>query len=337
MGSGALLFIPAATVPSFLLFMSALMVLAGGVTALQVSGNAYVSRLGPARTASSRLNLTQAFNSLGSTIAPTVGGVLILSAARSTTLDHTHELSAAALHAYRVHQASYIKGPYIVIAATLFLLAWVIAYQKIPRALEPATLQSAQQELPGLWSHRHLLLGVIAMFLYCGAEITIGSFLVNYISQPNIGAMTPASASTYVSIYWGGSMVGRFVGSALLRRIETGLLLGFNAIVAVALVTTTMASTGHLAMWTILFVGTFNSIMFPSLFTLGIANLGILTGKASGLMMSAAVGAAVIPVVQGALADKIGIHYSFIVPAICYVYVAFYGLKGCNPKRSVTL
>ncbi len=175
------------------------------------------------------------------------------------------------------------------------------------------------------------------MFLYCGAEITIGSFLVNYISQPNIGAMMPASASAYVSIYWGGSMVGRFVGSALLRHIETGSLLGFNAIVAVALVTTTMASTGHLAMWAILFVGTFNSIMFPSLFTLGIANLGILTGKASGLMMSAAVGAAVIPVVQGALADKIGIHYSFIVPAICYVYVAFYGLKGSNPERSAAL
>ncbi len=315
MGAGALLFIPAAAVPSFVLFMSALVVLAGGVTALQVSGNAYVSHLGAARTASSRLNLTQAFNSLGSTIAPTIGGVLILSAARSTTLDHTRELSPAALHAYRVLQASYIKGPYIAIAATLFLLAWVVAYQKIPRVFESATLQSTLRELPSLWSYRHLMLGVIAMFLYCGAEITIGSFLVNYISQPNIGAMTPAAASAYVSIYWGGSMVGRFIGSALLRRIETGSLLGLNAIVALALVTITMASTGHLAMWTILFVGIFNSIMFPSLFTLGIANLGILTGKASGLMMSAAVGAAVIPVVQGALADKIGIHYSFIVPA----------------------
>jgi FHS family L-fucose permease-like MFS transporter len=174
--------------------MSALVVLAGGVTALQVSGNAYVSRLGAARTASNRLNLTQAINSLGSTIAPTVGGVLILSAARSTTLDHPHELSAAALHAYRVHQASYIKSPYIAIAATLFLLAWVIAYQKIPRVLERAALQSAQQELPGLWSHRHLMLGVIAMFLYCGAEITIGSFLVNYIR-----CLVPAFDGAYFS------------------------------------------------------------------------------------------------------------------------------------------
>ena len=333
MGTGALLFLPAAAVPSFVMFMIALMVLAGGVTALQVSGNPYVSVLGPPRTASSRLNLTQALNSLGSTIAPTFGGALILRAADSTAVDHVNRLSGSALHAYRVQQASYVQKPYIGIALTLFVLGFAVACQKLPAIHSIESSQSSPSELPSLWSHRHLILGIGAMFLYCGAEITIGSFLVNYISQPNIGAMTPRSASAYVSIYWGGSMIGRFIGSALLRVINTGRLLSLNAIVAVMLVTASITSHGRLAMWTILLVGTFNSIMFPSLFTLGIANLGALTGKASGVLMSAAVGAAVIPVIQGAVADRIGVHSSFLVPAICYLYVAFYGLKGCHPKR----
>jgi MFS transporter, FHS family, L-fucose permease len=332
MGTGALLFLPAAAVPSFVMFMIALVVLAGGVTALQVSGNPYVSVLGPPRTASSRLNLTQAFNSLGSTIAPTFGGILILRAAGSTALNHAYQLPSSALHAYRVQQASYVQKPYIGIALTLFALGYAVACQKLPAVSSSEKSQPLSSELPSLWSQRHLILGVGAMFLYCGAEITIGSFLVNYISQPHIGAMTPRSASAYVSIYWGGSMIGRFIGSALLRVIKTGTLLSFNAIVAVVLVTTSIVSYGHLAMWTILLVGTFNSIMFPSLFTLGIANLGPLTGKASGVLMSAAVGAAVIPVIQGVVADRIGVHSSFFVPAICYIYVAFYGLKGCHPK-----
>jgi MFS transporter, FHS family, L-fucose permease len=331
MAIGALLFRPAAGVPSFVLFMGALVVLAGGITALQVSGNPYISLLGPPRTASSRLNLTQAFNSFGSTIAPSVGGALILGAGDPRTLEGVHQLSGSALQAFRMQQASYVKGPYIGIAATLLLLGCVVAVQKLP-AGGAASFQPKQEEVRSIWSYRQLVLGIAAMFLYCGAEISIGSFLVSYLSQPNIGAMTPKAASGFVSIYWGGSMAGRFVGSVLLRRIKTGKLLGINAIVALCLVTTSIAAYGHVALWTILLVGIFNSIMFPSLFTLGIAGLGSLTGKASGILMSAAVGAAVIPVVQGALADRVGVHYSFIVPAFCYVYVAFYGLNGSNPK-----
>ncbi len=332
MATGALLFMPAAGVPSFVLFMGALVVLAGGITALQVSGNPYISFLGPARTASSRLNLTQAFNSLGSTIAPSVGGALILGSGDSRTIEDVRRLPAAALHAFRMQQASYVRGPYIGIAVTLLVLGCVVALQKLPRGQEIGSIQTARGEERSVWSYRHLVLGIAAMFLYCGAEITIGSFLVSYISLPNIGAMTPKTASGYVSIYWGGSMVGRFAGSALLRKIKTGKLLGIHAIVAFFLVATSIAVYGHVAMWAILLVGIFNSIMFPSLFTLGIAGLGNLTGKASGILMSAAVGAAVIPVMQGALADWIGVHYSFIVPAICYVYIAFYGLHGCDPR-----
>ncbi len=331
MGCGALLFLPAATVPSFPLFAAALVVLAGGITALQVSGNPYVSALGPPRTASSRLNLTQAFNSLGSTIAPSIGGALILRTAHpSNSVEHLRD---AALHAYRVRQASYVKGPYLGIAITLFLLGCLFASQKLPGAKNPTSVASQTVPIPRLWGHRHLTLGVVAMFLYCGAEITIGSFLVNYITRPEIGAMSPRSAATYVSIYWGGSMIGRFIGSALLRRINTGTFVGFNAIVAAGLVVTSMATTGHPAMWSILLVGSFNSIMFPSLFTLGIKGMGSLTGKASGVMMSAAVGAAVIPVLQGTLADRVGIHYSFLVPAVCYLFIVFYGLEGCKPGQ----
>jgi MFS transporter, FHS family, L-fucose permease len=219
-----------------------------------------------------------------------------------------------------MQQASYVRGPHIGIAATLFVLGCIVALQKLPRGQQAETARPIGEER-SVWSYRHLVLGIAAMFLYCGAEITIGSFLVSYISLPSIGAMTPKAAAGCVSIYWGGSMVGRFIGSALLRKIKTGKLLGIHAIVALSLVTTSIAATGHFAMWSILFVGIFNSIMFPGLFTLGIAGLGNLTGKASGILMSAAVGAAVIPVVQGAIADRIGVHYSFIVPAMCYVYM----------------
>lgn len=334
MAGGALLFLPAAAVPSFGLFMGALVILAGGVTALQVSGNPYISVLGSPRTAASRLNLTQAFNSLGSTIAPYVGGALILRAAARGAADALPHVSGEALHAFRVQQASYVRGPYIGIAITLFLLAGAVALQKLPRVEEQGTAVSPDGQVPSLWKYPQLVLGVVAMFLYCGAEITIGSFLVSYLTRPDIGAMTPKAASAYVSIYWGGSMAGRFVGSALLQKIKAARLLGINAVFAAALVITTMVFHGYVAMWAILLVGTFNSIMFPSLFTLGIAGLGSLTGKGSGILMSAAVGAAVIPVVQGVLADNIGVHHSFLVPAICYLYVAFYGFRGSRIKAS---
>lgn len=337
MSTGALLFIPAAMVPSFGLFMGALAVLAGGVTALQVSGNPYISNLGAPRTASSRLNLTQAFNSLGSTIAPYFGGALILGAASPLSSDRVRQMSVAALHSYRVQQASYVKLPYIGIAVTVFVLGCVVAMWKLPQISHAQTPRSETRELQSVWKHRHVVFAAIAIFVYCGAEISIGGFLVNYISQTNIGHMTPKAAASYVSIYWGGSMIGKFAGSALLQRIMTGTLLGTNALIALTLVSCSILSHGHFAMWSILLVGLFNSIMFPSIFTLGIAELGDLTGKASGILMASAVGAAVVPVVQGAMADKVGVHYSFIVPAMCYVYVAFFGLRGCTPSARAAL
>jgi FHS family L-fucose permease-like MFS transporter len=176
------------------------------------------------------------------------------------------------------------------------------------------------------------VLGALGIFLYVGAEVSIGSFLINYFTQPEIGNMTVKVAAGLVSLYWLGAMIGRFIGAAVLQKLSTRTVLGTVAVVACLLVLTSMASTGWVAMGTIICVGLFNSVMFPSIFTLGIEGLGPLTGKGSGLLVQAIVGGGIIPVAEGALADHIGIHHAFILPALCYVYIAYYGFKGSVPK-----
>jgi FHS family L-fucose permease-like MFS transporter len=329
MGLGALLFIPAASVPSYPLFLGALMVLAAGITALQVAANPYVAVLGPAETASSRLNLAQAFNSLGTTIGPYLGGMLILNATRQN-MDTVRQMSADALQAYRIHEASSVKLPYLIIGLTLMVLGVAIAMFKLP-AMPEAERHGAAGPSPSLWKYRHLILATVGIFVYVGAEVSIGSFLINYFSQPNIGNIPESVAAGYVSYYWGGAMIGRFIGSAILQKVRTEKVLGIAAVVASTLVCISMLTFGHFAMWSIILVGFFNSVMFPSIFTLGIAKLGPLTGDGSGLLVMAIVGGAIIPLLQGALADKIGIHHAFILPAICYLYIVFYAFKGSRP------
>jgi len=330
MGLGALLFIPAASVPSYPLFLFALIVLAGGITALQVSANPYVAVLGPARTASSRLNLAQAFNSLGTTIAPYLGGLFILSAAPKS-MDEIRQMPAQVLQAYRLHQASSIKLPYLVLGLIAIALAATIATFKLPPIPEAERRAGDKSPQTSLWKYRHLVLGAVGIFVYVGAEVSIGSFLVNYFSQHDIGNISEKVAAGFVSLYWLGAMVGRFIGSAILQKVRTGIVLGTAAIVACLLVSTSMLSTGHVAMWSIILVGLFNSVMFPSIFTLGIAELGPLTGEGSGILIMAIVGGAIIPVLVGALADRIGIHHAFLLPAICYLYIVYYGFKGSRP------
>jgi len=330
MGLGALLFIPAASVPSYPLFLFALIVLAGGITALQVSANPYVAVLGPARTASSRLNLAQAFNSLGTTIAPYLGGLFILSAAPKS-MDEIRQMPAQVLQAYRLHQASSIKLPYLVLGLIAIALGVTIATFKLPPIPEAERQAGDKSPHTSLWKYRHLALGAVGIFVYVGAEVSIGSFLVNYFSQRDIGNISEKVAAGFVSLYWLGAMVGRFIGSAILQKVRTGIVLGTAAIVACLLVSTSMLSTGHVAMWSIILVGLFNSVMFPSIFTLGIAELGPLTGEGSGILIMAIVGGAILPVLVGALADRIGIHHAFLLPAICYVYIVYYGFKGSRP------
>ena len=218
----------------------------------------------------------------------------------------------------------------------MILLALVVAIYKLPKI--EATKDFRPQDLgqkDSMFNYPHLLMGAVAIFVYVGAEVSIGSFLVNYFTSPVIGISTAETAAKIVSLYWLGAMIGRFIGSAILQRLQTGKVLGIAAVVAALLVCASMLSVGTFAMVAIILVGLFNSIMFPSIFTLAIADLGPLTGEGSGLLVAAIVGGAIIPWIQGVLADKIGIHHAFVLPVICYLYIVYYGFKGSRPTRRV--
>ena len=326
-GVGALLFVPAAQAQSYPLFLFAFFVLASGITLLQVAANPYVSLLGIPERASSRLNFTQAWNSVGTMLAPTFGGLLILSTAVLGATELA-KLSPAAQAAYKLQQAHSVQGPYVGIAIVLFALALLVWLCHLPQLENTAEADDSRHrfvdalKLPRVW------FGMLAIFVYVGAEVSIGSFMINYLALPQIGHMPEARAAFYVSLYWGGAMIGRFIGSALLTRIDTRKLLAFNAGIAVLLVVTTMLTHGNVAVASVVAIGLFNSVMFPNIFTLGIEKFGPLTGKVSSLLVMAIVGGAIIPFAQGALADVIGVHHAFVLPLLCYLYIIFYGLKG---------
>ena len=317
-GLGALGFLPATFVHSYPVFLAALFVLASGITLLQVAANPYVSLLGPPQGASSRLNLSQAFNSLGTALAPKIGGLLILPA---TVLATTGS-------AIQVYHTTEVRLPYLSIAIALFLLAVVVYLFHLPAVESAERGDTGPHPFRAALRHRHLSFALAAIFLYVGAEVSIGSFMINYISLPDIGAMPEARAAGYVSLYWLGAMIGRFIGAALLQKVDSRRLLAVFAAVAALLVLTTMLSSGMLAVWSVVAIGLFNSIMFPTIFTLGIEGLGPLTGRASSLLVMAIVGGALLPVAQGALADVFGVHHAFLLPCLCYLYILFYALKG---------
>ncbi len=330
-GCGALAFLPAANVPSYVLFLLALFVLASGITLLQVAANPYISLLGDPHSASSRLTLAQALNSLGTTLAPALIGPVIL-AVPVLAAAALAQLSPPQQEAYRIAQAHSVQHPYLGIAVALFVLAGVVFVLRLPQLLE-ATEQTDPQhhDFREVLRHRNLRLGVVAIFVYVGAEVAIGSFLINYISDARIGHIDPAHATRYVSYYWGGAMLGRFVGSALLRRIDPRLLVCLFALAAIALLATTIASSGLVAMWSVIAIGLFNSIMFPTLFTLGIEGLGPMTSRGSSLLIMAIVGGAVVPLLQGVLADRVGVQPAYVLPIACYAYIAWYALRGSRP------
>ena len=330
MAVGAFLFLPAASFASFPLFLGALIVLAAGITGLQVAANPYVVVLGKPETASSRLDLTQAFNSLGTTIAPKLGGLLILAGA-PLAAEELKRLSPAALHLYRVQEAASVKMPYTVIGIALVLLAVLIGTSKLP-TIPHAEYRPEAKGGDSVWKHPNLVFGALGIFTYVGAEVSIGSFLVNYFGQPEIAGLSAKTAAGYVSFYWGGAMIGRFLGAGLLRKFKAGHLLGAFAICTSLLVSVSMLTDGHFAMWSILAVGFFNSIMFPTIFSLGVAELGPLTGNGSGILNMAIVGGAIIPLIQGAIADHIGLHHAFFIPVICYLYILFYAVSGSKPN-----
>ena len=337
-GIGCLLFYPAASQHSYPLFLAALFVLASGITLLQVAANPYVTILGGPETASSRLTMTQAFNSLGTTIAPYFGSLFILSAAVKTAED-IKLLDANQLSSYQTAQAAAVQNPYLFIAALLFFIAIIFALIKLPNIKvidqkpEHSVASSIDNQHHSAWGYNHLVLGAIAIFLYVGGEVCIGSFLINFMGEPAIAGLAENEAGKYVSFYWGGAMVGRFIGAAVMQKIDPGKVLVFNALAATCLVLITINSSGSIAMWAILSVGLFNSIMFPTIFSLAISGLGSHTGQGSGILCAAIVGGAILPVIQGLFADQIGIQAAFFIPVLCYLYISYYGWKGCIPSN----
>ena len=379
-GIGCLIFYPAAIIESYGLFLFALFILASGVTVLQMGANPYVALLGSPEGASSRLNMTQAFNSLGTTIAPIIGGALILSA-------NSDKLGLDS-----------VKAPYVFLAVTLFGLAFMIKSFNLP------TIESNNSTEKGIGAHkyRHLVLGVVCIFMYVGGEVSIGSYIINYLGLENIAGLPIHEADRYLAFYWGGAMIGRFFGSIFLDEnsnisantfklvliflfgftlalflankaiimdmivhdpaaklgpwdmttplIFSGIIilnelcffigknkpsftLGiFSTLVVIALFIG-ITFDGTVAMWSILSIGLFNSIMFPTIFTLAIRGLGIDTGQGSSLLVMAIVGGAFIPPLQGLAESFVGIQISFFVPLLCYIYIAYYGFVGSKPKE----
>ena len=361
-GVGCFLFYPAAVMNTYSLFLGALFVLASGITLLQIGANPYVSLMGSPETASGRLNLTQAFNSLGTTVAPLIGSFLIL-----------EEVSEG------LNSSHVVIGPYIGLASILFILAILIKISELPEVEK--NIEKKKSNSSAL-KYRHLVYGIGAIFMYVGGEVAIGSFLVSFMGDANVMGFTEIQAGRYLALYWGGAMVGRFFGALFLaeksknRNLLVGLVLclsfcfawyatgydinlalvflglvvanvisffiGANTasktvsifafMVVVSLVVGSFAS-GQLALWAIVGIGLYNSIMFPTIFTLAIKSLKESTSQGSSLLVMAIVGGALVPLVQGLIADSAGVQLSYLLPCVCYAYIMFYGMKGSKVQE----
>lgn len=314
---GCFCFLIASNFISYGLFLTSLFILASGITVLQVAANPYVTALGTEETASGRLTMTQAFNSLGTTVAPLIGAALILNLAEPAVANSEPQLDAVQL-------------PYLVIALLLSLMAFVFFKLDLPIIESHASTPSS--ETKPLLKETNLLMGVAAIFLYVGAEVSIGSFLVNFISSPEISNMPESQVAHLIAYFWGGAMLGRFLGAIAMQLIKPQLYLGVNATLAMCFIVIAMTQKGDVAMYAILAVGLFNGVMFPTIFSLALQGMKERTGQASGLLCQAIVGGALVPLIQGFVADSVGIQISFVVPLICYLFICFYGFKASRSR-----
>jgi FHS family L-fucose permease-like MFS transporter len=312
-GIGALIFLPASRLISYPLFLFGLFIMATGSVILQVVANPYVLVLGPSETASSRLNLAQGINSLATTLAPLVGGFLILGNYNSLQ-----------------EEAAAVEAPYMWLAAFTFLVAIVFYFLKLPKIIDT----DGEKITGNVLKFRQLRLGVIALTLYVGAEVAIGSFIINFLGEPYIAGFEEKKAATYIPLYWGGLMVGRFLGSAILQKVSTQKVLVISTVASVILLTTTILTTGYVAMWSMLAVGLFNSIMWSNIFAMSLDGLGKYTNKATGILVMAPVGGAIFPLLQGVLADipAVGLHMSYILPLLCYAFIMYYAVSGYKSR-----
>jgi len=310
---GCILFYPAAASASYPIFLGALFILASGIVLLQVAGNPYVTLLAPKGKESVMLTLIQAFNSLATTVAPPIGAALIF-------------VDAAASQAERIAS---VQMPYLGLAGFMILLSVLIGLIKLPDARQIAAEQTESNHdgKTSVWQYKHMVLGTIGIFCYVGAEVAIGSLMVNALEHT--AGLSHDKAAGYLSIYWGGAMVGRFIGAGLMNKIAPNKYLAFNASMAVGLLMLAIAAGGGaVTQWSLLLIGFFNSIMFPTIFSLGTKGLGKFTGAASGIISTAIVGGALVPVLQGFVIDHVGLMISYVIPAVCYVYIVFFATRG---------
>ena len=335
MAAGSWLFYPASAFISYPFFLAAIFVLASGVTLLQVAANPYVARLGEPEKASNRLNLAQGFNSVAKVIAPLAGSYFILRGLSGLSPEQ---------------QAEAVQIPYILLGTLLLSLAIIFSFLKLPEVVEVSP--NDQDEEESIWTKAHLVRGAIAIFLYVGAEVTIASFLVIYLSEnifPTLAeyqsyvsgiaerndqiAVFREIGARYLPFYWGGLMVGRLFGSYILKYISSQLLLMISALICTLIMLVFNISDGYLAMWLLIATGLFLSIMWSNIFTLAIADLGPMTSQGSGILVAAIVGGALIPPLQGLIADSsFGLHNSFLITIVCFAYIAWYGWRGYKPK-----
>ncbi len=348
LATGCLLFYPAASYREFSIFMLAYFVLASGITILQVAANPYVAVLGPEESASSRLNLSQAFNSLGTTIAPAIGAMFIL----SDKVKNPQEIAALSnldKENYYISEAAAVQSPFIGIAIFVALLAFAFVFIKLPKLIK----ESPKGGYIKVLQNKSLVMGAIGIFVYVGAEVAIGSYLINYFLEMNLATLIKESSfmksisesilgsssknldnnaivGAFVTFYWSGAMIGRFIGAHLTKIIKPAKVLSFFAIGAILLILVSISSSGFIAMWSILAVGLFNSIMFPTIFSLSLEGLEDLKPQASGVLCTMIVGGAIIPPLFGLLSDQTGFKTAFILVIICYLYIVFYGRKKVN-------
>jgi FHS family L-fucose permease-like MFS transporter len=318
---GALIFVPAARMVSFPLFMTAIFVLAAGVTALQTSANPYVSILGPEHSAPARLTLSQAFNSLGAALAPVVVVHFILT-------DPSKTADKAAI-------AHTVQGPYVVIAVALLVLGVAVMFMHLPAITAARKPDAVEEASRSIWSYPHTVMGMVGIFFYVGIEIALAAIAIDYFRSQ--GIVSDSMIAFMALLYYLLIGAGRFVGTVLMKWIQARILLAFLGFLGVGLLLVSMLTHGEVAAWSLVLCGCANSIMYPTIFALGIAELGPLTSKGSGVITMGNFGGAVIPFLLGALADKVGVQYAFIVPILCYLYVSYYGLWGCIPRRKVAV
>ncbi|MFT4663899.1 MAG: FHS family L-fucose permease-like MFS transporter [Polaribacter sp.] len=319
MAVGCLLFVPASMTVMFPLFLGALFILATGVTMLQVAANPYVAVLGAPEKAASRLNLAQGFNSVAKTIAPFFGAYFILKG-----LSGLPQAEAAAA----------VQMPYVGLAIALLAVALIFFFIPLPDIKDLEGMQDTNSETDKrtIWDFPHLKLGAIAIFMYVGAEVAVASYMINFAGLDHIAGLEESEAGRFLSFYWGGLMVGRFLGAGLLQTMKSHALLAFNAVLAIVLLIAAVMLSGPAAMWCLIILGLCNSIMWGNIFTLAIDGLGPLTAKGSGLLVTAIVGGAVVPLLMGILADTFGLQPSYLLLVGCYGYILFYGLKGYAAK-----